>query len=279
MNYTMITNEITDKDFKKFSDLIYRESGIHLKDEKKSLINSRLGKVLRQRNLNSYTDYYNLIVNDNTGNEIIQLLDLVSTNKTFFFREYNHFEYLNSKIIPDITRNNEKSHQIDIWSAGCSSGEEAYSLAITLKEFFKTSMDWFIKITATDISTIVLSKAQNGIYHQSEFENVSDHLIKKYFQYGVEHWDGYLRVKKELKSIIQFQRFNLLDKFNSLRKFDVIFCRNVLIYFDKDTQQSIISKFAEQLNPKGYLIVGHSESLFNIKHNLIYIKPTIYQKN
>lgn len=273
------TNQMTDLEFKRFCDLIYQNSGIHLNENKKELVNSRLAMILRERNFLTYTDYYKTIKNDTTGQELVLLLDAITTNQTYFFRENDHFIFLKENILPELTNDKKLINKITIWSAGCSSGEEPYSLALTLKEYFSnSSTQWDTNILATDLSTRMLKKAESGIYHESEFDKVPEHLIKIYFQYGTGKWKYHLRVKKELRNMINFRRMNLLDSLRQTDRFDIIFCRNVLIYFDLETIQKVISLFNERLNSKGYLIVGHSESLSNVKHNFKYIKPTIYKK-
>ncbi len=276
----MFSTKLTDDEFTKFSDLIYKTSGIHLSFVKKELVHARLGKIIRQRNITSYKDYYRLVVADKSGQELIKLLDAISTNQTFFFRENDHFVILKDEMLPEIIQKNKMANhnEISIWSAGCSSGEEPYSIALIFKEYFNHLQNWNFTILATDISTSMLEKAENGIYHESEFAQVSNYLIKKFFQYGTGKWSSYLRIKKDLKDLIHFTRYNLLDDTTASDQFDVIFCRNVMIYFDPETREKVIDKFYRALRPKSYLITGHSESLFNIKHRFKYIKPTLYKK-
>ena len=265
--------QLSDSDFQKFNALIYKNSGIHLHIDKKSLINTRLGKIIREKKINSYDEYYNIIIKDNTGSELITFLDAITTNLTYFFRENGHFVSLKEELIPDIISRNKSN--INIWSAGCSSGEEPYSIALTTKEYFPNLN---VTILATDLSSKVLERAEAGIYNEREFEKVPSNMIKKYFQYGTGKWKGTYKVKNEIRNMITFKRMSLLDSLRYLERFDIIFCRNVLIYFDNVIQEQLVSNFTYHLYPKGYLITGHSESLLNLKHSLKYIRPTIYKK-
>ncbi|MDH4129855.1 MAG: protein-glutamate O-methyltransferase [Spirochaetota bacterium] len=282
-NYNF-TIQLSNNDFKKLRDLVYKNSGINLQEDKMSLMSARLGSILRSRKINSYSDYYDLVQKDESGQELIILLDAMTTNQTYFFREINHFNFLKDNILPEIIEIKKKLHdnKISLWSSACSSGEEPYSMALTIKDYFTKNIqniNWTLNILATDLSTRMLKKAEAGIYHKNEFAKVQDHLIKQFFQYGVDQWKDYLRVKKDIRNIINFKRLNLLENWNQLGSFDIIFCRNVLIYFDRNSQEKLIYKFYNQLNPNGYLIIGHSESLFNVKHKFKYIKPTIFKKH
>ena len=271
-----IFNELvlSDHDFQKFCQLIYKTSGIHIHKDKKTLIYTRLSKIIRDRNIMSFGDYYDIVVKDKSGDELTHFLDAITTNLTYFFREHNHFEFLQNEIIPEIMKQ-KPGGRINIWSAGCSSGEEPYSIALTMKEYFPQLN---VSILATDISSKVLKKAHKGVYSLSEFEKVPQHMIKKYFQYGTGEWQGYYKVKNIIRDMITFKRISLLDTLGQLDRFDIIFCRNVLIYFDSVIQEQLIANFTYHLHPDGYLLTGHSESLFNLQHNLKYLKPTIYKK-
>ncbi len=271
--------ELADIEYKRLCELIYKESGINLHDGKKELMIARLGPTFRSRHIASYADYYDLVVNDESGNELNHLLDTVSTNKTYFFREGKHFTYLNETLLPEIISYKKKGDSLSLWSAGCASGEEAYSMAMTLKEYHPSLSHMKPSILATDISTRVLQKAQKAIYPKDECSNIPYNLMSKYFQMGVGKWVDHLRVKRDIQDMIQFERFNLLNSPSKLGLFDIIFCRNVLIYFNTKVQEKIITGFYNQLHPKGYLIIGHSESLFNVSHRFKYIKPTIFRKD
>ncbi|GMT48652.1 MAG: chemotaxis protein methyltransferase [bacterium] len=270
--------ELADVEYKRLCDLIHKESGINLQEGKKEMMIARLASTFRSRDITSYGDYYDLVVNDESGNELSYLLNAISTNKTYFFREEKHFAYLNETLLPEIISYKKKNDSLSLWSAGCSSGEEAYSIAMTLKEYHPALRPINPRILATDISTKVLRKARTAIYPKKECSNIPHSLMTKYFQLGVGKWRDHLRVKSDLQDVIEFERFNLLNNPSKLGLFDIIFCRNVLIYFNPKVQEEIITGFYNQLKPKGYLIIGHSESLFNINHLFKYIKPTIFRK-
>ncbi len=209
--------------------------------------------------------------------EIVNLLDAISTNVTYFFREDKHFDFLTSTVIPELesTKKRGLEREIRIWSAGCSTGEEPYSLAITFAENIALENRDF-RILATDLSTNVLSHARKGVYDKERLRNVSGALLKKYFS---GNRDGSrFRVHEKLASYIKFARLNLMHDFPFKNRFDCIFCRNVMIYFDRQTQGQLVNKFSSFLNPGGYLMIGHSESLTNVKHDLVYVQPSLYRK-
>ncbi len=271
--------EFTDADFIKFSRLVYDQSGISLSESKKELVKARLGKRIRKGKFQSFRAYYNHVINDQSGEEMILLLDSISTNFTHFFRENHHFEYLKNQLLPQIkNRTGRNPKKIRIWSAGCSSGEEPYSIAITLLESLAPVSDWDLKILATDISTKVLTNAQSGIYLKEKIEALPPGLIKKYFLQGENQWQNYVKVKSRLKSVVQFQRLNLMDSFSFNDPFDCIFCRNVMIYFDKKTRENLVNRLYEHLGKEGVLFIGHSESLTGIEHPFLYVKSAIYKK-
>lgn len=271
--------KITTKDYNFIRDLVYQETRINLGDSKRELVSARLGKRLRANNLGSYTDYCQLLQSHKDSGELYHLIDAISTNHTFFFREINHFNYLNSNILPDFASGQLGSgKELKIWSCACSTGEEPYSLAVSLEEFFgkKPGLDW--KINCSDISNRVLDFASKGIYDQERLKNVKAEWLKRYFQKGEKQMDGYYRVRPELSRKIDFQRVNLFaPKYPWYEKFHVIFCRNVMIYFDRETQQELVGRLAQHLVPGGYLLIGHAESLAGIQHPYQSIKPAIYK--
>jgi len=270
---------LTETDFIKISRLVYDQSGISLSDAKKELVKARLGKRIRTGNFQSFGEYYKHVINDQSGEEIILLLDSISTNFTHFFREKNHFEYLNNQFLPQITKRTGKNQKkLRVWSAGCSSGEEPYTIAITLLESIPSSQGWDLKILATDISTKVLIDAQSGIYHKERIEVLSPDLIKKYFLRGENQWRNYVKVKPWVKSLVKFQRLNLMESFSFNESFDCIFCRNVMIYFDKKARETLVNRLYGSLEKEGVLFIGHSESLTGIEHPFQYVKPAIYKK-
>jgi chemotaxis protein methyltransferase CheR len=249
---------LTTRQFNKLSELIYCRSGIYLTENKVSLLQARLAKRLRALGLTSVEEYFRRIEGDEQ--EIVAFLDAVSTNHTYFFRESNNFQYL------------QKNH-LSIWCAASSSGEEPYSIAIhCLENGFRPS------ILATDISTRMLAAGERGIYDAAKAKNVSPALLRKYFRQGVRSWAGHIRIKEELRRMVTFKRFNLLTDALPPEGFDIIFCRNVLIYFDGAVKEEVVNKLCHALKPSGYFIVGGAESLNNLRHPYRYVAPSVYRK-
>lgn len=249
---------LTARQFKRFSDLVYQECGINLHDGKQQLLTARLGKRLRSTGVNSVDKYLKILGEDKQ--ELINFLDAISTNHTYFFRENHHFECL-------------QNGHFKIWCAASSSGEEPYSIAIDcLEKGFSPT------ILATDISTNVLRIAEVGVYPVERAKNVSQNILRKYFEKGTGKWDGYIKVKDDLKRMVTYKRYNLLIDSPLNKEFDVIFCRNVLIYFDTMIKEKVINRLYSSLKPHGYFIIGGAESLNNLKHKYKYIKPSIYRK-
>ncbi len=271
--------EMTDADFKKFSTLVYDLCGINLHDGKKELVKARLGKRIRHGQFESFRDYYQYVVQDQTGQELAHLLDSVSTNFTSFFREQKHFDYLQKEFLPRwFPRKKTEARRLRFWSAGCSSGEEAYSLLIVLLEALENLQPWDLKILASDISNKVLQSAAAGIYPMERLHSLPPALVRKYFLKGERRWQNYVKVKDPFRSYISFQRMNLMDRFQFPEPFDCIFCRNVMIYFDKKTQANLVNRFYDHLTKGGLFFIGHSESLAGISHRFQYVRPAIYQK-
>lgn len=269
--------ELKNSDFEKISRLVYEQSGIYLHEGKKELVKARLSKRLRAGGYKSFAQYYNHVVTQEGTDELISMIDSISTNLTFFFREEAHFARL-THIIHSLLKKPERSRtEFRIWSAGCSTGEEPYSLAMTFLEAVKNH-PLRADILATDISTRVLNTAQTGIYPEEKIKGVAQPILKKYFQRGTGKSTGYVRVKNQLKQMITFRRFNLMDQFRCNTEFDIIFCRNVMIYFDKKTQNVLVNKFYDALRSGGYFFVGHSESLTGLKHKFGYVEPSVYVK-
>jgi chemotaxis protein methyltransferase CheR len=253
--------------------IIYECAGINLGDSKKELLLARLGKVLRRRKIRGFGEYLRILREDTTGEELITLLDSISTNVTHFFREAGHFEFLAERLAEDDYPGNPR-----IWSAGCSSGEEPYSIAVILQEYFPRPLLPLPCILATDLSTRMLERAVEGVYSDSAAKDMDPVLLRKYFLRGRNTSEGMIRVKRELSNLITFQRQNLMEPFDFGGSFHFIFCRNVMIYFDNSTRQGVVEKFYQVLEPGGYLIIGHSESLNGIRHPFRYVQPTIYRK-
>ena len=271
--------ELKNSDFEKISKLIYEQCGINLHEGKRELVKARLGKRLREGNYNSFSNYCHYVTTAEGTDELIAMIDSISTNLTYFFREESHFVRLRSIIASLLGKSNSRGFKdrFKIWSAGCSTGEEPYTLAITVKEAAEQN-PFEAAILATDISTKVLRIAEAGIYSHERIKNIATPILKKYFQIGTGDSEGHYRVKNELKRMIDFQRFNLMHKFAAQSHLDIIFCRNVMIYFDKLTQGVLVNKFYDSLHKGGYFFVGHSESLTGLNHQFKYIEPSVYQK-
>jgi chemotaxis protein methyltransferase CheR len=273
---------LSNKEFELFRKLIYKSCGIHLTSSKKELVKARLSKRLTKTGINSFEQYYKFVVrHDKSGNELVHLLDSISTNKTDFFREKRHFDFLNTKLLPELIKKKEKAKNktIRIWCAASSSGEEPYTLAITILNHINPNDGWNIKILATDISTKILQKAIKGIYAKETLKGISPAIVSAHFKRVVVDKSNCFQVKNHLKKLITFRRFNLMSpKFPFRNPFDFIFCRNVMIYFDIETQHGLISKFYECLPKDGYLFIGHSETLAKRTHGFKYIEPAVYQK-
>ena len=270
--------ELSDNDFYRFCQLVHQHAGIHLTSQKKELVRARLMKILRQRGLNSFREYYDQVLNDGSGAELTYFLDALSTNQTAFWREPKHFQFLAEEILPAWPAERRQPLRANFWSAGCSSGEEPYTLAFLVMEAFPGEDLSRVRIFASDLNTQVLAHAEQGIYPLSRLEPLPADWRRRYFQKGVGDRQGFVRVKPEVRRLLQFFRFNLMDAFPFQERMDIIFCRNVMIYFEKETQVKLVEKFHYCLRPGGFLFIGHSESLCNHQHQFRYIKPTIYQK-
>ncbi len=272
-------NLMRESEFEFIRNLVYQRSRICLDAGKREMVSARLGKRLRATNLTSVTDYCRLLQSPQAGEELAHLIDTISTNHTFFFRENAHFDFVRDRIVPEMRQRQrtERWPRLLAWSAACSSGEEPYSLAITLQEALGTEWDWHIQ--CTDISHRILDQAGKAIYRQDIIERMPAATVKKYFQKGVGPQEGNYRVRSELRSRLSFHQLNLLDRESPLPDlFHVIFCRNVMIYFDRQTQEELVRRLAKKLIPGGYLLVGHSESLTGINHSLELVRPATYRR-
>ncbi len=250
--------DLSARQFEKLSKIVYHECGINLHDGKQTLLQSRLSKRLRCTGIKSVKEYISVLEND--SRELINFLDAVSTNHTYFFRESHHFNYL------------MKDH-MNIWCAASSSGEEPYSVAIyCLEKGFKPT------IIASDISTRMLRIGQTGIYSIEKVKNLPHDILKKYFQKGLNSWNSHVRIKNEIKQMVTFKRYNLISDPLPPQKFDIIFCRNVFIYFDNETKSQVAYKLCDALKTAGSLVIGGAESLNTIKHPFKYAQPSIYKK-
>lgn len=272
---------ISDGLFQQYRTLIYQKTGINLSSEKKELLHARLGKRLRACGLQSYEDYFKLVVSDQSGSEFTQFINSISTNFTSFFREENHFNILTGTILPALAgRSASERRPITIWSSACSSGEEPYTLSMVLEEYFLQQRGGAgYRIIATDISTKVLEQAERGVYPMERIDKVPQEYLRKYFLKGVGKSAGYVKMKPVLRQAITFRHFNLMESFPWRAELDVIFCRNVMIYFDRATQQQLINKFYDSLAPSGYLLIGHSESISSLQHRFKQIESTVFRKD
>jgi chemotaxis protein methyltransferase CheR len=271
--------ELTDADLTKISRLIHSKCGIRLSEGKEALVRSRLEKKIRDSKFGSFHNYYQHVVKDTTSEELIQLLDFVSTNFTSFFREEQHFDFLRSELLPELARTKQhQENKLRFWSAGCSTGEEAYSITITLLEAIKNSSMWDLSILATDISSRALSVAESGVFHKDRVHAISSETLKTYFLKGDGNWKNYVKIKDSIKRHMRFERLNLIDPFSFNEPFDCIFCRNVMMYFDQKMRSNLVNRFYECLARGGALIIGHSENLTGLQHAFRYVKPAVYRK-
>ena len=269
--------KMSRRTFLKYSSFIHKELGIKMPIVKLTMLQSRLSKRLKITGYSSFEEYYNYVFSpEGKKNELFNMIDVVTTNKTHFFRESTHFNFLTEKVLPQLTASTRK---ILLWSAGCSTGEEAYTLSMVIGNHLDKNFPGFnFSILATDISCRVLDKAKLGEYTTEQIESVPLELRKKYLLRGRNNKNGYIKIKPFLKSHIKFERLNLLSgNYNFTGNMDIIFCRNVIIYFDKDTQKRVISQFCRNLNPRGYLFLGHSETLNDPGLPLYQVAPTVYR--
>ena len=261
-------------EFAKIRQLAYDTFGLDLRAGKETLVSARLGKQIRQSGCGSFDEYYCHVVGDSTGEALIHLIDALTTNHTSFFREPAHFDFLRKTFLPEW----KNRARIDIWSAACSSGEEPYSIAMCSLEELGGAASGKVRILATDISTRVLGAAAKGIYPAERFEALSPAQLRGYWLRGERDFAGSYRAKKELRAMIEFRRLNLLEPVSRIGPFPLIFCRNVMIYFDKPTQRQVIERLTGCLEPGGYLLTGHAESLTGVEHGLLYVQPAVYRK-
>lgn len=271
--------ELTDREFEKISRLVYEQCGINLTDAKKELVKARLGKRIRNGPFKTFQDYYQYVLHDDSGQELIQLLDAITTNFTFFFREQRHFDYLRLEVLPELVHQKRNDgRKLRFWSAACATGEEAYSIAMTLLEAIDHPALWDLSLMATDLSTKALKIAESGIFPKERIHSIPTPLIKKYFLKGEGRYKDCVKVKDEVRRLVQFRRLNLMEPFEHPEPFDCIFCRNVMIYFDKKAQSDLVNRLYSCLKEGGILFIGHSESLTGITHPFRYIRPSIYRK-
>ncbi len=269
-------NFISDGEFKLIKTYIKEKYGINLGDEKKSLIYSRLRSVLVEKGFHNFTEYYDYLISDTTGQAAIVFIDKMTTNHTFFMREVEHFYYFRDVVLPYIKKT-VKNGDIRIWCAGCSSGEESYTLQMFMSDFFRgEGGKWDTELLATDISTSVLTKAMRGVYTNEQIQPLDELWKKNYFR---RYDDTSVVVSDEIKNKITYRKFNLMEtRFPFKKKFHAIFCRNVMIYFDNKTRDELVNRFYEASETGAYLFIGHSESLNNTGSKYQYVQPAVYRK-
>ncbi len=273
--------KLTNDEFEQIRLLVKAQTGISLGLQKRDLVVSRLSKRLRSLKLESFQQYINYLQSPAGADEIVQMVNRITTNKTDFYREKHHFDILAEDVLPILHQLGEASgeRKIRAWSAGCSSGEEPYTLAITLAEFFSTRPGWDVKVLATDIDTGMLTSASKGEYDQSLLEPVPPWLLTKYFIRQRLAENVTFKVTPELRQMVTFRKFNLMSEHYPLKPdIDFVFCRNVLIYFDNEDKTQILKKIHGVLKPNGHLFMGHSESLMMVKDLFRYVATTTYQK-
>lgn len=271
------------REFQQFSSFIYDQVGIQLPPAKKTMLESRLQKRLKLLGIPSFAEYGSFVFSpEGAQTELVHLIDAVTTNKTDFFREPGHFRFLAETALPAIMKNREnvnRSQPVRIWSAGCSSGEEPYTLAMVLAEFAAEYHDCHFSILASDISTRILETAKKAIYPEERVGDIAMHIKKKYLLRSKDKNCSLIRICPELRAKVAFRRINFMDSdYGVTEKMDIIFCRNVIIYFDKPTQQNLMEKFHRQLRPGGYLFLGHSETMNGIDIDLKSVGATVYMK-
>jgi chemotaxis protein methyltransferase CheR len=279
----MEEKSLTDKEFGLFRGLIHQLTGISLNDGKRQLVQSRLQKRLRHHSLPTFGAYHEMLTTGADDAEIGTFINCITTNKTDFYREAHHFEFVTKTVIPELAlqvRRREREARLRVWHAGCSTGEEPYTLAITLAEALVGQGNWDVRQLASDIDTSVLAHAEAGVYDAERVAPVPAALLRKYFLRGGGAHEEEYKAKASLREQIAFRQINLLAEEWPIRadvRFDMIFCRNVVIYFDKPTQRCLFARFAERLRPGGYLIIGHSESLLGISDAFESLGHTIYR--
>jgi len=271
---------LSEREFAQFQKLIYGKAGIYLAPVKKTLLEARLTRRIKQLGNKSFTEYLHRVVDDPEGAEMIQLLDRVATNETHFFREPRQFEFLEQEIFPRWAAQDaagSRPRLIRVWSAGCSTGEEPYSIAMTLLDHFPPSAGWQVEILATDLSSRVLDSARKAVWPITKSMEIPHGYLKRFMLKGSGAQADNMKAGPEILSVIRFERLNLNEEIHSIAgRFDLIFCRNVLIYFDAQSRGRVIGRLLDQLAPSGYLFLGHAETLNGVTERVRSIMPTIY---
>ncbi len=268
---------LTDENFDRIRQAVREHTGISLSDAKRELVYSRLSRRLRKLGIDSF-DAYCEVLGQGDGTELTEFINAITTNLTAFFREAHHFDYLARTVLPEITSRKAQNRRLRIWSAGCSTGEEPYSIAITVLESLPRVADWDVRILATDLDSNVIAHARQGIYKRERIEGLSQARIQRWFRKGRGQNEGMVKVVPELTRLITFRQLNLMHEWPMRGPFDIIFCRNVVIYFDKDVQRRLFERFHRVLDRNGHLFIGHSESLFKVTDRFRLIGKTIYER-
>ncbi len=268
----------TLKDFDCLRKIVNGRAGIVVADEKYDMFYSRLARRVRLLGLKDFKEYCDLIKNEKDDSEVIQLVNAITTNLTSFFRENHHFEFLSGTAVPELVEGLTGAQKLRIWSAGCSTGEEPYSIAMSVCESVLADKRWDIKILATDIDSNVLEHAATGVYSMDRIESIPRERLQRWFQKGKGSQAGMVRVKPEIRKLVEFAQLNLNSSWSLPESLDMVFCRNVIIYFDKQSKQKLIDRIAEKLKVGGYLFIGHSESLFRVSDRFELVGNTIYRK-
>jgi len=263
---------LNEAEFQHIRRLAHSHFGLDLKEGKQALVMARLGKSMRREGFRSYEQYCRHVEADTTGQALAELGDALTTNFTSFLREPAHFDFLRSTVFPELAGR----RSVEIWSAACSTGEEPYSILFTALEKLAPGVD--VRIVATDISTRALEAARRATYQAERTQGLPEEWLRRYFLKGSGEWEGWLRLKTEYRARVQTRRFNLISDPLPPAHFPVVFCRNVMIYFDKATQAAVVRRLSAALEPEGYLMIGHAESLAGVEHDLEYVKPAIYRK-
>ncbi len=272
---------MSDREFSLFSEMIYSVTGIKMPPVKKLMLTSRLNKRVKALGMHSFRQYYDFVCSrEGMSEEYHRMIDAVTTNKTDFFREPEHFNILRDVVFPGLSQEDRfrQGNSVNIWSAGCSTGEEPYTIAMVSSDYFGDNRS-SVSILATDISTRVLNAAMNGVYSGDAIKPIPLPLRKKYLLRGKGEKTGVFRVAPEIRGMISFKKLNLMDDrfcFNS--KMDIVFCRNVIIYFDRATQIDLFNKFYDVIAPGGYLFIGSSETLYGLNDKFVSAGPTVYRK-
>ena len=270
---------ISDQEFQNIRTLVYDRFGINLTEQKRGLVVGRLQRLLQAQGFKTFGDYYNYLTADKTGQALVDLINRISTNYTYFYRENAHFDFFTQNVLPWVVEAQRKRNEKDVrvWSAGCSTGQEPYGLVMMMMEFFGRDYGfWDAGVLATDISANALKQALTGIYPDDQVSMLPKHLASKYFTRAGE---GRLSVIPRVKQEVTFRIFNLMNKnFPFKKPFHAIFCRNVMIYFDAPTRADLVKRFYEFTAPGGYLFIGHSESLGRSDALYKYVMPAVYRK-